>query len=100
MHTWGLSAVWSDFCAHGSRLFNRLFITKPSLNKQEKQLLNKLSNGTLDNARLFGYVLNIKRLLPREEFDTFKQQLIALASKYPFVDMKYYGFCADWEEKL
>ena len=89
-----------NLCAHGSRLFNRLFITKPTLNQKELQLLNKTSTGVPDNGRLFGYVLNMRRLLSLTEFTAFKAQLTFLCAKYPFVDMRYYGFCPNWEEIL
>lgn len=89
-----------NLCAHGSRLFNRLFITKPSLNKDERRLLNKLENNAPDNSRLFGYILNIRRMIPSQEFLSFKKQLLDLCEKYSFVNMKYYGFCDDWENIL
>lgn len=89
-----------NLCAHGSRLFNRLFEQKPSLNKKEQSLLIVNSDGTKDNAHLYGFILIMKRLLTVEEFLDFKQRLLLLTKKYPFVDMKYYGFRNDWESRI
>lgn len=52
-----------NLCAHGSRLYNRLFEQKPSLNKSELGLLCKKPDGTVDNAHLYGFILIMKRLL-------------------------------------
>ncbi len=92
--------ILRNFCAHGSRLFNRLFVRKPSLNSKEKKLLRKMNDGNLDNSHLFGYILVMKRLLKEEEFLSLKNDLITLQKKIPFVAMSYYGFCDNWENKL
>lgn len=89
-----------NLCAHGSRIYNRLFEQKPSLNKQEKALLIKNNNGELDNAHFYGFLLIMKRLLPADEFTEMKKSIIALTRKYPFVRMDYYGFRDDWQQKL
>lgn len=89
-----------NLCAHGSRLYNRLFEQKPSLNKKEQSLLIKNRDGTIDNAHLYGFILIMKRLLTSEEFADFKARLVELTKKYPFVKMRYYGFRNDWETKL
>lgn len=59
-----------NLCAHGSRIYNRLFEQKPSLNKQEKALLIKNKKGELDNAHFYGFLLIMKRLLPADIFKT------------------------------
>ncbi len=89
-----------NLCAHNSRLYNRLFITKPSLNSKEKKLLNTDSEGIKDNAHLFGYIINMRRLLKREDFVNLKLEISELTIKYPFVDLKYYGFNPDWNNIL
>lgn len=89
-----------NLCAHGSRLYNRLFEQKPSLNKSEKALLIKNSNGELDNAHFYGFLLIMKRLLPADKFNEMKDSIITLTKKYPFVKMDYYGFRNDWQQKL
>lgn len=81
-------------------MFNRKFNTKPNLSKKEKQLLLKDKNGDPDNSHLFGYIINIMRLAQSNDWNEFKNELIALYGKYSFVDMSYYGFCDDWYNKL
>lgn len=89
-----------NLCAHGSRLYNRLFEQKPWLNKKEQLLLRKNEGGTIDNSHLFGFVLVMRRLLKPEEFASMKVEIASLTRKYPFVKMRYYGFCDNWENLL
>lgn len=89
-----------NLCAHGSRLYNRLFEQKPSLNKQEKALLIKNNKGELDNAHFYGFLLIMKRILPADIFSEMKKSILTLTKKYPFVRMDYYGFRSDWQQKL
>ena len=89
-----------NLCAHGSRIYNRLFEQKPSLNKQEKALLIKNKNGELDNAHFYGFLLIMKRLLPTDKFCEMKNSIILLTQRYPFVRMDYYGFRNDWQQML
>ena len=89
-----------NLCAHGSRIYNRLFEQKPSLNKKEKALLIKNSKGELDNAHFYGFLLIMRRLLPGDIFNEMKESIIALTKKYPFVRMDYCGFRNDWQQKL
>lgn len=89
-----------NLCAHGSRLYNRLFEQKPSLNKKELNLLCKKADGTVDNAHLYGFIFIMKRLLKTEDFVSMKREIEALTKKYPFVSMGYYGFRNDWKSKL
>ncbi len=89
-----------NLCAHGSRIYNRLFEQKPSLNKKEKALLRKNSNGEIDNAHFYGFLFVMKRILPANKFSEMKNSIISLTRKYPFVRMDYYGFRNDWQQKL
>lgn len=89
-----------NLCAHGSRIYNRLFEQKPSLNKREKALLIKDSNGNIDNAHFYGFLLIMKRLLPADIFNEMKKSILELTKKYPFVRMDYYGFRSDWKQKI
>ena len=89
-----------NLCAHGSRIYNRLFEQKPSLNKSEKALLRKNKDGSIDNAHFYGFLLIMKRLLPSNIFSEMKESIIALTKKYPFVRMDYYGFRNDWKQQL
>ena len=95
----GLS-ILRNLCAHGSRLYNRLFVTKPNLNKMQISLLRKNRKGYPDNSKLFGYILIMKRITNENVFKRFFNQLDVLCKKYPFVNMKYYGFCDNWSEVL
>jgi abortive infection bacteriophage resistance protein len=89
-----------NLCAHGSRIYNRLFEQKPSLNKKEKALLITNADGQIDNAHFYGFVLVMRRLLPSDKFVEMKNSIITLTQKYPFVRMDYYGFRNDWKQKL
>ena len=88
-----------NLCAHGSRLFNRIFSQKPSLNKKEKALLIK-RNGIIDNAHLYGFIIIMKRLLTEDKFQEFKLYLNYLSCKYPNVRLDYCGFHNDWKQQL
>mgnify|MGYP004480169581 FL=1 len=89
-----------NLCAHGSRLYNRLFEQKPWLSKRERALLIPLPDGTQDNAHLYGFILIMRRLLRPEEFSSMKAEIAALSEKYPFVNLRYYGFREDWATVL
>lgn len=93
-------AFLRNICAHGGRLFNRKFNTKPNLNKREKMLLTIDKDGNPDNSFLFGYIINIMRLSRQSDWEMFKDNTLKLCRKYPFVDMSYYGFCDDWDKEL
>lgn len=89
-----------NLCAHGSRLYNRLFEQKPLLNQEEKGKLIIKSDGTIDNDHLYGFILIMKKILDPSVFILMKAEIICLTKKYPFVNMKYYGFRSDWKKKL
>lgn len=88
-----------NICAHGGRLFNRNFIRKPKLSQRQKKML-RVEQGTVIYDRLFSYILVIKDLSIPEDFELLKEHLLELTLKYPFVDMKYYGFPDNWKEIL
>ena len=88
-----------NLCAHGSRLFNRLFEQKPSLNRDEQSLLIR-NDGIIDNSHLYGFIIIMRRLLPDNDFTELKNSIIDITQKYPFVSMKYYGFRDDWKDVL
>ena len=99
-HFMHLMTILRNLCAHGSRLFNRLFEQKPNLSKKENKCLMTDANDKIDNSHLYGYLFIMKKLLKQEEFSAMKSEIIALTKKYPFVNMKYYGFNQDWEQVL
>lgn len=88
-----------NLCAHGSRLFNRLFEQRPTLNSKERATLRIKPDGTPDNEHLFGFLLIMKRLIP-DRIESFKGELKNLCERYPFVDLKHYGFPENWENVL
>lgn len=88
--------ILRNLCAHGSRLYNRLFEQKPWLSKTERALLLVKKDGTRDNEHLYSYLIIMRRLLPSSEFTALKSQLVALSENYPFVRLRYYGFPEDW----
>lgn len=83
-------AIIRNLCAHGSRIYNRLFEQKPWLKKQEKNLLILLPDGNVDNAHLYEIILIMRRLLKPNEFIKMKNEVIELSHKYPFVNLRYY----------
>lgn len=89
-----------NLCAHGNRIYNRLFEQKPFLSEKDKKLLLTTQNGEIDNAHLFGFLLLIRKLLKPNQFKDFKVELIKLSDKFSFVDMKYYGFPDNWKKVL
>ena len=89
-----------NLCAHGSRLYNRIFEQKPWLNKKEHALLRKNKDGNIDNAHLFSFILIMRRLLKSDEFSSMINEISILTERYPFVNMRYYGFNDDWKKIL
>lgn len=89
-----------NLCAHGSRLYNRLFEQRPWLGKSEKKLLRKQPDGTIDNNHLYGFILIMRRLLKADAFAAMKNEIVLLSAKYPFVNLRYYGFREDWKSVL
>ena len=89
-----------NLCAHGSRLYNRLFEQRPKLSRQELDLLVRNADGEVDYSHLYGFIILMRWLLQPEEFAEMKNEIVALTKKYPFVNMRYYGFREDWESVL
>lgn len=91
--------VVRNICAHGGRLYNRKFIRKPKLSRQQKSLL-RVENNRIIYDRLFSFILVLKELSLPEDFGLLKEHLLELITRYPFVDMKYYGFPENWKDIL
>lgn len=85
-----------NLCAHGVRIYNRLFEQKPSLNKKQLQILRKDQDGFVDNAHLFGFLLIMQRLLKEEDFTAMFNNIYSIYTKYSFVKMSNYGFPDNW----
>lgn len=96
---WELTNI-RNLCAHGSRLYNKVFLQRPKLSRIDKSLLIKNANGSPNNDRLYGFILNMRYLLNEEQMRKFKKDINDLCSKFPFVNLKYYGFREDWNEML
>lgn len=62
--------------------------------------LGRRQKGTADDAHLFSFILVMKRLITPDAFDTMKKEIEELNLKYPFVNMKYYGFNDRWKDLL
>lgn len=88
-----------NICAHGGRLYNRNFIRKPKLSREQKQLL-RMEKDERVYDRFFSYILVMKALALSEDFTLLKEHLLELTEKYPFVDMRYYGFPDNWKDVL
>lgn len=95
-----LLTIIRNLCAHGGRLYNRLFEQKPWLSKKELALLISLPDNTKDNSHLYGFIIIMRRLLKPSDFSEMKQEISNLSKKYPFVKMSNYGFREDWKEVL
>jgi len=89
-----------NLCAHGSRLYNRMFEQKPKLSKKELSLLRKKPDGSVDNAHLFSFILIMRRLLKPEEFLWLKDEMRCLSEQIPFVSLAYYGFPSQWQNLI
>lgn len=92
--------ILRNFCAHESRLYNRLFVRKPSLSKKEIRLLRINPDNTRDNSHLYGFIIVMKHLLNKSEFLSLKTSIQELNNKYPFVNLKNYGFTDTWINDL
>lgn len=92
--------ILRNICAHGGRLYNRLFIRKPKLSKNDREKLRVNENGEKVYDHLFSYLLVLKALSMTDDFSIFLEQLYDLDNKYPFVDMKHYGFPDNWRDVL
>ena len=92
--------ILRNLCAHGSRIYNRLFEQKPKLSSKEKKLLLVKEDGTIDNEHLFSFILIMKRLLSQKQFESMIDEIATLNRKTNFVNMAYYGFPENWQSLL
>ncbi|WP_222115724.1 Abi family protein [Virgibacillus sp. SK37] len=91
--------ILRNICAHGGRLYNRLFTRKPRLSRKEKSLL-LTENENLINNKLFSYILVLKSLSNSNDFHLVKEHLILIYEGYPLIDLSHYGFPENWREVL
>ncbi|NLM51516.1 MAG: Abi family protein [Firmicutes bacterium] len=92
-------AILRNICAHGGRLYNRLFTRKPRLSRHEKLLLRK-ENGVPVYDKLFSYILVLKSLTQPKDFKLLVEHINLIHKQYPLVDFKHYGFPNDWRKIL
>jgi len=91
--------ILRNICAHGGRLFNRLFIRKPWLSSREKRLLRN-EDGHIVMDKLFSYILVLKSLTTSRDFKIVSEHIKQIYVEYKLIDLKYYGFPDNWEEIL
>ncbi|HHX22429.1 MAG TPA: Abi family protein [Thermoanaerobacterales bacterium] len=92
-------SILRNICAHGGRLYNRLFTRKPRLSKKEKSLLRR-ENGNIVFDKLFSYVLILKSIALPQDFMRVTKDIDLLHKQYPLVDFRHYGFPDNWRETL
>lgn len=94
--------ILRNLCAHHARLINRGIPHKPDFSVEEDAYF--INNGYNENqigARLFFRLILIDRLSKRPGIhEELKSTIKCLAAKYPFVDLKHYGFTGNWEKIL
>lgn len=88
-----------NICCHHSRLWNRVLVLRTSL--PQKTSFPWLGNPlTIDAQRVYFRLCMIRYLLFSVSLNnTFKENLVALLSKYPSVDIHAMGFTADWQNE-
>lgn len=96
------ATIIRNICAHQGRLFNRKVPYAILYSKKDRKIFNKNDIPVdIANKTLFGYLLNFKKLVPRDEiWEDFVEKFKDLVIKYPFVLLKHYGFPDNWEDFL
>ncbi|MHB1652356.1 MAG: Abi family protein [Desulfitobacteriaceae bacterium] len=89
--------ILRNICAHGGRLYNRLFIRKPWLSSKEKALLRVENRNPVFN-KLFSYILVLKSLVHPDDFSIVVNHIHQISAEYPLTDFKFYGFPDNWKE--
>ena len=92
-------SVLRNICAHGGRLYNRLFTIKPWLSTKEKNLLRK-EDGNIIFNKLFSYILVLKSITLSQDFKLLIEYINSIHKQYPLVDFRHYGFPDNWQEIL
>lgn len=90
-------SVLRNICAHGGRLYNRLFTKKPWLSKKERNILRKECGNTIDN-KLFSYILVLKSITLPPDFNLLIEYIDSIHKRYSLVDFRHYGFPDNWQE--
>lgn len=95
-NSFALSMV-RNICAHGNRLFNRPFATKPVINKSD---LNHLPNN--DTNKFYAILFAMKYMsLDITAWNQYLDKLDILLTKYrKTVDLKHLGLTTSWKQNL
>ena len=94
--------VLRNMCAHKSRLINRGFSKVPDFSIDDVRYFKSVGYDPQQiGKRLFFMISLIEKIYPHGSIiDSIKQDLSRLSEKYPFVDIRHYGFKSNWEEIL
>lgn len=91
--------ILRNICAHGGRLYNRLFTMKPWLSEKEKALL-RVENGNIIFNKLFSYILVLKSITLTIDFQLVVDHINQIHEQYPLVNFRHYGFPDNWKNIL
>jgi abortive infection bacteriophage resistance protein len=92
--------ILRNICAHGGRLYNRLFTRKPKLSQKEKSTLRVEDDGKIIFDKLFSYILVLKSITKQKDFEIVIEHIKQIKKQYPLVDFKHYGFPDNWIDVL
>lgn len=94
--------VLRNICAHHSRIYNRGIPNTPKMSKVDNDFF--IDNGYERNEigkKLFFRLVIIDRLIEDANFlSKMISDIDALSYKYPFVQLRHYGFKADWKNMV
>lgn len=85
-----------NFCAHGHRLYNRVFSTKPNLPAKYKNRLLSI-NQTVVDYKLYSYYLVLQQILIPKDFNILTNSIDNLFKKYSLINIEEYGFPKNWK---
>ena len=94
--------ILRNICAHRGRLYNRYISFSPKLSRKDKNLFRDNSLDLNKNTKqVFAYIYIMNKLIDDSSVkENFMNRIESLIVKYPFVNLKYYGFPETWREIL
>lgn len=85
-------SILRNFCAHHSRVWNRVFGINPKIRKEEKEHI-------ISNNRFYVHALAIQIILKNIYRDTeWKENLERLFNEHPDIDIEKMGFPSSWQD--
>lgn len=93
--------VLRNACAHRARLFNRGFIMSPNFAKNDDAYFRSQGyDGSQIGKRLFFRLIVLIKISsnPVKTRESLISDIESLCQKYPFVDLKNYGFMKNWKD--